>query len=182
MPFESDPIDCAQPRVEPPSAFAHYHHPLVDKQNVSQFSVELRIAPLQIVADLVRSQFVSLENFGNRASRQLRQAWVTFRRAVSAGMAGKQPGRPQLLRVAQFLRLAACQRHHPSARLGGNIRRSNRPSQVALGQRHASRSLRREALRQRVRDDPKGDVSTLRLHIGAVVFTPRAWAAIITLC
>ena len=44
------------------------------------------------------------------------------RRAILAGMLGKQSRRPQLVRVAQLLGLPAGQRRKPSARLCGDLR------------------------------------------------------------
>ena len=58
-------------------------------QNLHHLRVELGIAPLQVILNLVRMYLIVAENFGNRSAPQLDQAPVAGRFAVLADMPGQ---------------------------------------------------------------------------------------------
>lgn len=63
---------------------------------------------------------------------------MPLRRSVLASLAGEKPGRPQFMRIAQFLGFAASQRHQPSLGLWGD-----RWSRQATPSDHRPKPVRR---------------------------------------
>src|ERR1700758_3677401 len=82
-----------------PAEHTSLHWTHIDTQNLRHFLLELGVATLQIVAHLVRLDFLLAENLAHRALDQLGKALVPRRRAVLARMACQQPRRPQLMRI-----------------------------------------------------------------------------------
>ena len=75
--------------------------------------LELGIAAFQIVAHLVRLDFLLTENLAHCALHQMGETVMPRRRSVLARMPGQQPRRPQFMRIAVLLGLVAGQRHQP---------------------------------------------------------------------
>ena len=88
-------------------------HLAVDAQNLRHLGFEFGIAAFQVIADLVRLHLLLVEYLAHRALHHLGEAQVSFRRSVLTRMASQQSRRPQFVGIAQFLRLAAGQRHQP---------------------------------------------------------------------
>ena len=97
-------------------------HFAIDAQNLRHLLLELRVAAFQVVADLVRLYLLLIEDFAQRALSQLGKASVPLRRAMLTRMAGKQSRRPQFVRIAEFLGLAAGEVDNPCLGLGGDRR------------------------------------------------------------
>src|SRR5262249_30878304 len=103
--------------------------------------LELGVATFQIVAHLVRLDFLLAENLTDRALDQIGKTFVPGGRRVLAGMAGQQPRRPQLVRIAVLLGPLSGQRYQPSLGLRRNRRLLARSRSViecrqwAMGQR-----------------------------------------------
>src|ERR1022692_3605297 len=89
----------------------------IDAQNLRHLLLELGIAAFQIVTHLMRLDFLLAKNLAHRALDEIGETFVPRRRPVLARMACQQPRRPQLVRIAQLLRLAARLRHQPGLRL-----------------------------------------------------------------
>ena len=94
----------------------------IDAQNLRHLLLELRIAAFQVVADLVRLDLLLIEDFAQRALSQLAEAGVSFGGSMLARMAGKQSRRPQFVRIAEILGLAAGEVDNPCLGLGGDRR------------------------------------------------------------
>jgi hypothetical protein len=115
----------------------------------SHLLLELGIATFQIVAHLVRLDFLLAEDLAHRALNQPGETFVPRRRSVLACMTCQKPRRPQLMRIAVLLGLVARQRHQPGFRLrrnrwllarsGSVIERHQRP----IGQRPFDAALDR---------------------------------------
>jgi hypothetical protein len=88
-------------------------HLAIDAQHFGHFCRELGIAALQIVAHLVRLHVVLVEQLAHRALRQVGEAAMPLRGPMCAGVAGKKPCRPQFVRIAELLGLAAGQIDQP---------------------------------------------------------------------
>ena len=101
---------------------------------------ELRVAAFQVISDLVRLYLLLVEDLAHRTLHQSAKTAVSLRRSMLARMASQQSRRPQFVRIAQFLRLAAGQRHQPalaSAVIAGSLR-----SRTVIESRHWTKSQR----------------------------------------
>ena len=85
----------------------------IDAQNLRHLRLEVGVALFQIVAHLVRLDFLLAEYLAHRALNQTSQTFVPRRRPMLARMAGQQARRPQLMGIAVVLGLVARQRHQP---------------------------------------------------------------------
>src|SRR6266850_1553178 len=85
----------------------------INAQNLRHLLLELGIATFQIVADLVRLDFLLAEDLAHRALNQLGETFVPRHRSVLACVTCQKPRRPQLMRIAVLLGLVARQRHQP---------------------------------------------------------------------
>ena len=85
----------------------------INAQNLGHLLLELGIATFQIVAHLVRLDFLLAEDLAHRALNQPGETFVPRRRAVLACVTCQKPRRPQLMRIAVLLGLVARQRHQP---------------------------------------------------------------------
>src|SRR6266852_5526459 len=94
-------------------------HFAVDTQHLRHLGLELRVTAFEVVAHLVRLYLLCVEDLADGALGQPAQARMPLSRSMLAGMAGQKPRRPHLLRIAQFLRLPARQRHYPRLGLDG---------------------------------------------------------------
>src|SRR6516162_7698769 len=94
----------------------------INTQDLGHLLLELGVATFQVVAHLVRLDFLLAENFAHRALDQMGETFMSGLSSVLARMAGQQPRRPQLVRIAMFLGLVARQRHQP----GLGVRRNHR--------------------------------------------------------
>src|SRR6202048_1148544 len=94
----------------------------INAQNLGHLLLELGIATFQIVAHLVRLDFLPAEDLAHRALNQPGETFVPRRRAVLACVTCQKPRRPQLMRIAVLLGLVARQRHQP----GFGLRRDDR--------------------------------------------------------
>src|SRR6201998_2062240 len=94
----------------------------VDTQNFRHLGLELGVAAFQIVAHLVRLDFLLTEKLAHCALSQTGETLVTRRRSALARMAGQKPCRPQFMRIAVLLGLVAGQRYQP----GLGLRRDRR--------------------------------------------------------
>src|SRR6478672_11360089 len=81
-----------------------------------------RIAALQVIADLVRLYLLLIEDVAQSALSEVGKADVPCGRRMLAHMTGEQTRRPQLVRIAEFLGLAAGKIHHPCLGLGRDRR------------------------------------------------------------
>ena len=86
----------------------------VDAKHLRHLLFELRVTAFQVVAHLVRLHGLPVEDFAHGPLGQLGEAVMPRRGAMLARVAGQQPRRPQLVRIAQFLCLATGQVHQPS--------------------------------------------------------------------
>jgi hypothetical protein len=91
-------------------------HLAVDAQHLRHLGLELRVPAFEVVAHLVRLHLLRVEDLAHGALDQPAQARMLLPRPMLAGLPGQKPRRPNLVRIAQILRLPASQRHHP--RLG----------------------------------------------------------------
>src|ERR1700716_64897 len=85
----------------------------VDAQNLRHLLLEFGIATFQIVATLVRFDFLLAEYLAHRALDQLGETFVPRRRSMLAGVTCQQPRGPQFMRITVLLGLVARQRHQP---------------------------------------------------------------------
>src|SRR6201981_18975 len=106
-------------------ATQHRHLP-VDAEDFGHLGLELGIALFQVVAHLVRLDFLLGQDLADRPLGQFPKARMSGGWSVLTGMRGKQPGGPQLVRVTQLLGLPARQRHQPGFRLGRDYRIASR--------------------------------------------------------
>src|SRR5262249_53719298 len=74
------------------------------------------IALLQVVVHLVRLDLLLIEDLAHHALREIGEAAMPRPRSAAAGMLGEKPCRPQFMRIAELLGLAAGQINEP--RLG----------------------------------------------------------------
>src|SRR6202166_1062078 len=72
----------------------------VDTENLRHFLLKFGVATFQIVAHLVRLDFLMAEDLAQRGLDQMCVTSVPTRRSVPAGMACEQPRGPQLVRIA----------------------------------------------------------------------------------
>src|SRR6476620_7147913 len=72
----------------------------INAQNLRHLLLEFGIATFQIVAHLVRLDFLLAEDLAHRALNQLGETFVPRRRAVLACVTCQKPRRPQLMRIA----------------------------------------------------------------------------------
>ena len=117
------------------AAFLHELHFASDAQNLRHLLLELRIAALQVGADLVRLHLLLIEDLAQRALSQLAEGGLSFGGSVLARVASQKPRRPQFVGIAQVLRLAAGERHQPCLGLGGDSRLLAR-SRTIVERRH----------------------------------------------
>src|SRR5882757_5612316 len=94
----------------------------IDAQNLGHLSLKFSVAALQIVAHLMRLDFLLAKYLAHRTLDQASETVMASGRPVLARMPRQQPRRPQLVRIAHILGLAAGQVHQPC--LG--IRRDDR--------------------------------------------------------
>src|SRR5271165_2197234 len=106
-------------------ATQHRHLP-VDAEDFGHLGLELGIALFQVVAHLVRLDFLLGQDLADRPLGQFPKARMSGGWSVLTGMRGEQPGGPQLVRVTQLLGLPARQRHQPGFRLGRDYRIASR--------------------------------------------------------
>src|SRR5208282_1469751 len=121
-------------------------HFAIDAQNLRHLLLELRIAAFQVVADLVRLHFLLIEYLAHRALNQLGKASVPLRRPMLTRMAGEQSRRPQFVRIAELLGLAAGEVDNPCLGLGGDRRLPAGPRAIvepAIGPLASARSTQR---------------------------------------
>ena len=109
----------------------------VDAQHLGHLLLELGVAALEVVAHLVRLHRVPVEQLAHRALGQPGKAGMARRRTVFARVPRQQLRRPQLMRIAEVLGLAAGQIDQPGARLPGDLRRPSRSRAVVQGRGHA---------------------------------------------
>ena len=81
--------------------FAQDLHQLVHEQHFGHLPIKLRVAAFQVVGDLVRSELLPRQQLRDGAAGQLRQARMSGRHRMLAGVASQQAGRPQLLWIPQ---------------------------------------------------------------------------------
>src|SRR6201987_441847 len=119
----------------------------IDAQNLCHLLLKLGVATFQIVAHLVRLDFLLAENLAHRALDQLGKAVVSRPRSALARMTCQQPRRPQLMRITMVLGLVARDGYQPSLGLRRNLRllAGSRPiierRQRPIGQRPFEASL-----------------------------------------
>ena len=94
----------------------------VDAQHLRHLGFEVRVASFQVVAHLVRLHFLGVEDLAHRTLDQSAQAVMTRPRSMLTSVAGQKPRRPQLMRIAEVLRLPAGQCHYPRLRLDRDVR------------------------------------------------------------
>src|SRR5439155_11030101 len=94
----------------------------VNTENLRHLLLKFGVAAFQIVADLVRFDFLLAEDLAHRALDQLGETFVPTGRAVLARVACQQSRGPQLMRITVLLGLVARQRHQP----GFGLRRDDR--------------------------------------------------------
>src|SRR6516162_5627038 len=94
----------------------------INAQNLRHLLLELGVATLQVVPQLVRFDFLLTKNLAHRALDQTGKTFMPRGRRVLACMAGQQPRRPQLVRITVLLGLLTRQRHQPSPSLRRNRR------------------------------------------------------------
>src|SRR5271155_5382983 len=102
----------------------------VDAQNFRHLGFELGVAAFQVVAHLVRLDLLLIEYLAQSALNQLAKAGVPFGWALLARVTSQKPRRPQFVRIAQVLRLAAGQRDQPCPGLGSDRRLLARPGTI----------------------------------------------------
>ena len=119
----------------------------IDAENLRHLLLELGVAAFQVVAHLVRLDFLLAEDLTHRALNQLGETFVPRRRSVLARMACQQPRRPQLVRIAVLLGLVARQRNQPSLGLRRDRRLLARSRSVVerRQRRHRPAPVRRSA-------------------------------------
>src|SRR5271165_4279616 len=150
-------------------------HFAIDAQNLGHLLLELRIAAFQVVADLVRLHLLLIEDLAHRALNQLAEAGVSFGGSMLARVASQEPRRPQLVRIAQVLRLATGQRDQDRLMMHPQSTTNRKEREVfPVGQQHprpldAARRLRsragyRNQLRQILSSDRQLDRSPPRRH------------------
>src|SRR3979490_121600 len=110
----------------------------INAQNPPHLLLELGIATFQIVAHLVRLDFLLAEDLAHRALNQLGETFVTRCRSVLACVTCQKPRRPQLMRIAVLLGLVARQRHQPGFGLRCDDRFFARPWPIAQRPLHAA--------------------------------------------
>jgi hypothetical protein len=74
--------------------------------------------------------FPRIEDLAHRALDQLIKACVALRGPMLPRVVGQKPGRPQLVRIPQVLRIPTGQRHQPSLGLGGDLGLFARPRTI----------------------------------------------------
>jgi len=104
---------------------------LVDTQDLGHPGVEVHIAALEVVADLVRLHRMGVEDLADGA---LSEPVVPTGGPVLTRMARQKPRRPQLVWIAEVFGLAAGERHEPGFRLGRD-RRSLPQSRAVIERR-----------------------------------------------
>jgi len=75
----------------------------IDAQDFRHLLVEQGIAAFQIIAHLVRLDFIRGENFAQRALSKIGEAFVSRRRPMFVNVSRQQPRRPQLVRIPEIL-------------------------------------------------------------------------------
>src|SRR5579883_337218 len=105
----------------------------IDAEDVRHLLLEFGVPALQVVAHLVRPDFLPVENLTNRALNQLGQAPVPGRRAMLPRMASQKASGPQLMRISVLSGLVACQGDQPSLRLRRDRRLFARPRPIIEG-------------------------------------------------
>ena len=83
----------------------HFHqlNLAIHAQDFGHLGIEFGIATLEIIAHLVRLDRVRREDLAQRTLSERREAVVSCLRAVFANVPGKQPRRPQLVRITKIL-------------------------------------------------------------------------------
>lgn len=93
----------------------------IDQENILRLAVEFRIAPLQVVADLVRLDVVLIQNSPDGTLASLRQARMSRRFSPRGDKPRQRRNRPRFGRQSMVLRLGAGDADHPGLRLVGNF-------------------------------------------------------------
>jgi len=125
---------------------AQHRHLAVDARDFRHLGLELGIALFQLIAQLVRLDRVVGEDLAHRSLGQFGQARVPRGWTLITGMRGQQPRCPQLVRIAQLLRLLAGQRHQPgfaSGAITGSRPVRGRSSSASITPSSAARSRQR---------------------------------------
>src|SRR5271166_5001993 len=118
---------------------------LINTQDFGHLGFKFRIAPLQVVAHLVRLHLLISKDLAHRALRNPHQAGVPRCRTMLAGMAGQQPRRPEFVRMSHVLGLLAGKGHQPRARFHRNFRFSAGPRTVVERRHNAEPRRTRQA-------------------------------------
>src|SRR6202049_487298 len=105
----------------------------IDAQDLGHLLLKLGVPALQVVADLVRLDFLPVENLANGALNQLDQAPVPGRRPMLARMACQKARGPQLVRIPVVLGLVARQGDQPSLGLRRDRRLFARSRSIVEG-------------------------------------------------
>src|SRR5208282_2382167 len=85
----------------------------IDAQNLRHLLLELRVAALQVIADLVRLYLLLIEDVAQSALSEVGKADVPRSRRMFVYMTGEKTRRPQLVRIAELLGLATGKVHNP---------------------------------------------------------------------
>jgi len=112
------------------SCFTQQRNFFVYVEDLGHLLFELLITPLQIVADLVRSNLVLRQNLRHGTTRQLQQAGMPSGLTVFLNMFCQKTRRPQLVRVAEVLWLLTGKIDNPYTSLFCDCARSSRSGKV----------------------------------------------------
>jgi hypothetical protein len=108
----------------------------IDAEHLGHLRIEGLVAPLEIIADLVRLDVMTGEDLADRALDDAGQTRMASRRGMLANVARQQPRSPKLVRIPQVAGLPASQRHQPCLGLWRNLRRLARPRAVIECRHH----------------------------------------------
>ena len=97
-------------------------HVAIDHQHFGHLALELRVAPLKVVAHAVWLEFVGVEDAPDRGLARPSQSREARAVCVRADVRGQRRQRPQLCGVAQVLGLATSQVHDPRTSVIGDLR------------------------------------------------------------
>ena len=81
----------------------------INAQHFGHLFRKVGVAALQVLPHFVRLHVFLIEDFAHRALRQVGKAHMPFNGPMLAGVGGEKPRRPQFMRIAEVLRLAAGQ-------------------------------------------------------------------------
>ena len=101
-------------------------HLTIDAKHLGHLFRKVRIALFQVVSHFVRFHLFLVQDLANGALRQVGEAGISLRRSTLSRVASEKPRRPQFVRIAEVLRLPACQRYQPGFGFEGDRRFSAR--------------------------------------------------------